>query len=225
MRELLVLAAASLRLAFPEIGAEFEKQRPEVTVLFSFAGSQTLATQVRGGVPADAIATADEETLAPLVRAKLVREPVVFAENRLVWLRRRDLPVEPAASVLGRPETRLVLAGPDVPVGRYARDALRRLDLLELAEERLVSRELDVRGVVAKVELGEADLGIAYATDVPKDGRALPEELPDAAQVRARYPVAVIAASKHPEDARAFAEFLRSAAAQKLLEQAGFRIP
>jgi molybdate transport system substrate-binding protein len=134
MRELLVLAAASLRLAFPEIGAEFEKQRPEVTVLFSFAGSQTLATQVRGGVPADAIATADEETLAPLVRAKLVREPVVFAKNRLVWLRRRDLPVEPAASVLGRPETRLVLAGPDVPVGRYARDALRRLDLLELAE-------------------------------------------------------------------------------------------
>ncbi len=220
-----MLAAASLRIVFPEIGAEFEQRHPDVKVAFSFAGSQTLATQVREGVAADAIATADEETLAPLVAANLVGEPVVFAKNRLVWLRRRDLALEPAAALLAREGTRLVLAGPDVPVGRYARTALARAGLLELAEQRLVSRELDVRGVVSKVALGEADLGIAYATDVPADESIAAEELPDSAQVRARYPIAVIAASKHVETARAFADFTRSPPARVLLERAGFRIP
>jgi molybdate transport system substrate-binding protein len=220
-----VLAAASLRIVFPEIGAEFERHQPDVKVAFSFAGSQTLATQVREGAPADVIATADEETMAPLAQSKLVLAPVVFAENRLVWLRRRGLGAEPAASVLAREGTRLVLAGPDVPIGRYARVSLERQGLLETAEQRLVSRELDVRGVVSKVSLGEADLGIAYATDVPADGSVEREELPESAQVRARYPIAPVASSRHADLARAFADFVRSAGARALLLRAGFQAP
>jgi molybdate transport system substrate-binding protein len=233
--ELLVLAAASLVEAFPGVGAAFEREVPGARVRFSFAGSQTLATQVTEGAPADVIATADPIAMAPLEAAGLVEAPSPFAGNRLTWVFHASVPAES----LGSPEIplegaflrqegwRLALAGPDVPAGRYARQALAELGLLDVARVRVVSHELDVRGVLGKVRLGEADVGLVYASDVAPELRAgvSVRPLPRAVQVRARYLIAVLREARRPELARRFAAFVRSTAGREQLVAHGFEAP
>ena len=233
-----MLAAASLQESFRALGDDFEARasglRP-ARVLFSFAGSQTLAAQVRAGVRADVIASADPRTLAPLVRARLISSPTRIGTNRLVWV----FGAESAGRVPGSPEDpldagflahgdwRLVLAAAEVPAGRYARSALRALGALETARSHLVSHELDVRGVLGKVRSGDADMGLVYATDVPAALRdaLLVRELPAAGQVRAEYAIATLQSSTEPELALAFARFVASADGRKLLRGFGFGPP
>jgi molybdate transport system substrate-binding protein len=220
-----VLAAASLTEVFDALCGSFEAAHPGVEVVRSYAGSQVLAAQVEAGIPADVVATADAAHMARLAERDLVEPAAVFATNRLVWIVRPDLggaPLEPGSDV-----RRLALGAPEVPVGAYARESLRRLGALERASESLVSEELDVKGVVSKVLLGSADAGIVYATDVTRSvaPRVRVVELPPAAQVRAEYRAAVIRSSRRPGEARAFVAYLRSPVAVGLLQRGGFGAP
>ena len=225
--DMVVLAAASLSDVFREIGRAFEAAHGG-RVLLSFAGSQTVATQIREGVPADVIAVADPAIVAELVAQDLVEGPRYFASTRLVWALRRA----PDGSSLGDPadlpdsDWALVLAVPEVPAGAYARRALDALDLRTAAEAHLVSHELDVRGVIAKLRLAGADLGLVYATDVsPEDPELEVVELPQRAQTIARYPAAIVRGLPNPDGAEAFLEFLQGPETGAILRRAGFGPP
>ena len=225
--EVVVLAAASLSDVFRPIGRAFEAAHGG-QVLLSFAGSQTVATQLREGVHADVIAVADPAILAELAAQDLVEAPRYFASTRLVWALRRT----PDGSSLGDPadladsDWALVLAVPEVPAGAYARRALDLLGLRAAAEAHLVSNELDVRGVVAKLRLAGADLGLVYATDVrPEDSELEVVELPQHAQVVARYPAARVRRLRNPDGGQAFLEFLEGPEAGAILRRAGFERP
>ena len=219
--ELVVLAAASLGEVFPAMATAFEQRNPELTVLLNFAGSQTLGTQLREGFVADVIALAHPELMDDLVRDQLVDSPQVFATNRLVWIVHRSSPTPPALS------RRIVLAAPEVPAGRYAREALDRLQLLPELLSRVVSEELNVKGVLTKVQISGADAGIVYATDVrPETSPELAViELPAEAQVLATYPMARVRTSPHPAEANQLLAFIRSGAGQAILRRAGFGLP
>jgi molybdate transport system substrate-binding protein len=214
---LTVLAAASLTDVL---------QRIEPDARYSFAASDTLATQIREGAPADVYAAANERLPSELFEEGLVERPVVFATNRLVLLVPAGNPrnVRSVAD-LRAAGMRVVMAGEGVPAGDYTREVLANLGAEDLVE-RAVSQEDDVRGVSAKVALGEADAGFAYATDaaaVDADVDAVP--LPAAAQPPIRYGVAVVAASDEPARARALIDALRSAEGRAALEDAGFGVP
>jgi molybdate transport system substrate-binding protein len=225
---LTVFAAASLQEVFRGLEPAFEAAHPGVDVVFSFAGSQELRMQLEHGAPADVFASADEALFAPLQSANLVQAPVTFATNRLVLVvsaaRKATLTRFEALPTA----TRIVLGAPEVPVGRYAGQALERMggDFRARVEARVVSRELNVRQVLAKVKLGEADAGVVYATDARAAGDAVGVvAVPDAAQVLARYGVAVRTRSAAPEAAREWVTLLTGPTGQKALSAAGFGAP
>src|SRR2546425_6942680 len=157
-----VLAAASLREAFTEIGKRIERNDRSTKVVFEFGGSSALVRQLHEGAPADVLATADRPTMQQAVEARDVTTPRVFAHNTLEIAVPRGNPREVAGL---RDFARLpivALAAPSVPAGRYAAEAFARAGLPVPA----ASQEPDVKAVLTKVELGEADAGIVYVTDV-----------------------------------------------------------
>ncbi|MFI6770829.1 molybdate ABC transporter substrate-binding protein [Streptomyces sp. NPDC050355] len=219
--ELTVLAASSLTDVFQKAGALYEKEHPGTKVKFSFAGSQELAAQVREGVPADALVTADTKTMDSLKVD--TGAPTVIAKNRLVIATGEGNPKKiTALKDLAKSDLKVVLAASEVPVGRYSKQVL---DAQKLKVEP-VSQEPNVRAVLSKVELGEADAGLVYKTDAataPKKVDAV--DIPDAQNAVASYPAATLKASEHSAAAAAFVKWLSTPAAQKLLRQAGFQQP
>jgi molybdate transport system substrate-binding protein len=212
-RTLVVFAASSLTAVFTAEGRAFEASRPGVHVTYSFAGSQSLVAQIKQGAPADVLATADE---ASMVSAGLP-DAGVFARNSLAIV---TAPGDPkhvtSLADLERPGLRVVLGGPTVPVGKAARKALDAAGVTV----KPVSLEQDVKGVVTKVRLGEADAGITYLTDVKAAAGAVAgTPLPG---VSNSYPVAVVKASS---DASAFRDFLLSDQGQAVLASYGFLPP
>ena len=213
--QLTVLAAASLTEAFADFPAG-------MTITYSFAGSQQLVAQVEAGAPADVIATADEDAMDRLVRARLVEAPRIFARNRLAIAVRRGNPDRIATLAdLGRPGLRVALADLAVPAGRYAYQALDKAGV----DVRPVSLELDVKAVVARVASGEAQAGLVYATDVQDAKDVEGVDVPDAANVRVSYPVAVIRAGTEKEVARAFVDRLLDLPGRHALAARGYLLP
>lgn len=230
---LAVFAAASLKDAFTEAGAILARRRPGFAARFNFAGSQQLALQIVEGAEADVFAAADQRSMGAVAGKGLIDgAPVIFARNRLVVITPRAAPGRvDRLQDLARPGLKLVLAADAVPVGRYSREVLRKLssaggfgaDFAAHVQRNVVSEEENVKAVVAKVQLGEADAGIAYVSDVtPAVRRAVRViAIPDAYNVIADYPIAVIAGSRRREDARAFVDFMLSAEGRRLLERNG----
>ncbi|MVO86589.1 molybdate ABC transporter substrate-binding protein [Streptomyces sp. p1417] len=218
---LTVLAAASLTDVFRTAGAAYEKDHPGTKVNFSFEGSQELAAKVRQGAPADALVTADTKTMDGLKDD--TGTPAVIARNRLVIATGKGNPENVRTlKDLGKSGLKVVLAAPEVPVGRYSEQIL---DAQKVDVEP-VSQEPNVRAVLSKVELGEADAGIVYKTDVTAaDGKAEGIDIPDAQNAVASYPAATLKTSEHSEAADGFVKWLSSPAAQKILRDAGFQKP
>ena len=222
--DVLVFTAASLGESFERIAADFEAAHPGVDVAINVAGSQQLSGQIAHGAPADVFASADTVEMTKLADAGLLAAPPrIFAGNAL------GIAVEPGnphgitgLKDLGRRELTVVLPADGVPAGRYARTALRRRGV----EVSPVSLEVNVRAVLAKVVLGEADAGIVYRSDVVSAGDAV-DVVPvaDEDNVAAAYPVAVLADAPSPAAARAFADHLLTPAAQRRLAAFGFTEP
>ena len=221
---LVVFAAASLTEAFEALASDFEAAHPGVVVDLHLAGTPTLVFQLRegaraGSVAADVVATADDASMRDLVEAGMVLRPVVFARNRLAIA---VPPGNPAGvgevADLGRPGLRVALADPAVPAGRYTEEVLARAGV----EVHRPSREPSVKAVATRIELGEADAGVVYVTDVrAARGRLEAVAIPGAGVV-ARYPIAVTAGTEQRQAAEAFVAFVRSASGQEVLAGAGF---
>ena len=224
-----VLAASSLTEAFGEIAAGFEAENPGTTVEVSFAGSQVLRTQIEQGAPADVFACADREHAEALVRAGLLGPTRVFARNALVVIVPAEAAKVTSLADLARPGMRVVVAGPAVPAGRYAGEALLRLDAAgrfgagfsARVRSNVVSEETNVRAVLSKVVLGEADAGLVYATDAAAaGGRARVIDLP--VGVVAEYPIGVVAGTRVPVAAAAFVDRVLGERGQAILRRHGF---
>lgn len=233
-RELIVFAAASLTDAMTELEQLFEAANPGIDVLMNFGGSSRLATQLQEGAPADVFASANETQMANVVDAGLVGDgPHLFASNRLVI-------ITPAANPAGittpadlaQPGISLILAVPGVPVRDYSAQIIAGLstpdglgvDFADAVYANLVSEEDNVRQVVAKVALGEADAGMVYTSDVTPDvaDALLTVAIPDAVNVIATYPIAPLTGGNAPDLGAAFVDLVLSDAGRTVLAKWGF---
>jgi molybdate transport system substrate-binding protein len=213
-----VFAAASLTNVFPQID-----RAPR----YSFAGSDQLALQIRQGAPADVYASASAKLPQLLYRDGLVSKPVVFATNRLAVLVPRSNPGSiHTVYDLRRRGLRIVIGDRSVPIGSYTRQLLDTIGITDGVMRNVVSQETDVKGIVAKVALGEADAGLAYVTDAkPVAKRVRLVGLPRWAQPPIRYELALVKAAQHPAAARAFVKRVLSKNGRLLLRRAGFGVP
>lgn len=212
-----VLAAASLTDAFPRI---------DPSARFSFAGSDELARQIRQGAPADVFASASPAYAQALYRDGLVERPRFLAFNRLVLIVPASNPARISSVYdLNRDGVRLVIANRSVPAGAYARTVLQNLGIPG-ALRNVVSEEADVRGVLGKVALGQADAGLVYVTDARVAGtRVIRVTIPARAQPRVRYEIAVVRTAPHAAAARAFVARATGPAGRRALRAAGFAFP
>ena len=213
-----VLAAASLTEVLPKI---------DPTATPSFGGSNQLAQQARQGFPFDVFLSASPVYAQSLYTDGLVRKPVAFATNSLVLIVPKGNPakITTVGDLAKRPKLRLVVAGPKVPIGLYTREVLKRLGMLKVLRK-TVSLEPDVKGIVAKVSLGEADAGFVYATDVrPVAGKVRVVSFPKRAQPTVVYEAAIASKPHDLAAAQAFLISLLGADGRKALRAAGFGLP
>lgn len=228
---LTVFAAASLTNAFGEIGKAFETAHPGVSVKFNFGGSQALRTQIEQGAQADIFASANAKEMDTLVTGKFVTvdSSKVFLTNQLVVIIPAKNPAGLAALAdLAKPGLKLVLAAKEVPVGNYALQVLDKLDAAlgagykDNVLKNVVSYESDVKQVVAKIQLGEADAGIVYLSDTVAAPDLQKIEIPAEDNVIAKYPLAALSAAKDQALAQAFIAYVLSADGQAILQKWGF---
>lgn len=226
---LVIFAASSLREVFRGMGHDFARAHPGVDVAFHFAGTQELRAQLELGASADVFAAADTRHMDALVAAGLVSSPVVFARNELVLVTSRE-GASGVRSLVDLPAAaRIVVGAPQVPIGRYTAQMLERAsqalgaDFSARVDAKVVSRELQVAQVLARVSLGEADAGIVYHSDARLAGdRAHVVDIPPEFQVVADYPLAPVSSAARPDLARAWIDFVLSAQGQRVLVDAGF---
>jgi molybdate transport system substrate-binding protein len=219
--EIKVFAAASLTAAFNKIGQDYTAANPNTKVTFNFAGSQALATQIQQSAPADVFASADTTNMGKV--ASLVGTPQNFASNllRIVVAKGNPKAIK-GLSGLSNPDLKVVLAAPEVPAGKYAQQAL----AAQHVTVKPVSLEDNVKAVVTKVSLGEADAGIVYVTDVTAGGDKVEGvDIPNDQNVPATYPIATVKASTHQSQAQAFVDMVRSDQGQQVLSSFGFLPP
>jgi molybdate transport system substrate-binding protein len=228
-RELTVFAAASLRDAFGKIAEGFERSHPGVHVRFNYAGSQELRAQLENGAPADVFASADLKQFEGARSVSLVGTPRIFATNEPVIVVPKANPAKVSSLAELPKATRLVIGTPEVPIGAYTVQILDRAkakygaDFRSRVEARVVSRELNVRQVLNKVSLGEADAGIVYRTDARSAGdRVQVISIPPELNVVAEYPMATTTKPLAPGLAQAWVETVIGPGGQQVLVDYGF---
>jgi molybdate transport system substrate-binding protein len=213
-----VYAAASLTSVFPRI---------DKAPRYSFAGSDTLATQIAQGAPADVFASASPKQTELLYHEGILRRPVVFATNKLIVI----VPAANPAHIrsvydLRRKGVKVIVGTPTVPVGAYTRQILDSLGITQDVMGNVVDQEPDVKGIVAKIALGQGDAGFVYKTDAKPAGKKVQALLiPSWAQPPIRYEIGVVRKSSHLAVARAFIKRVTSLRGRRLLVRAGFGLP
>lgn len=218
-----VLAAASLRGAFTEIGQAFETTHAGTTVEFTFAGSSDLVTQLTQGAEADVLATADSANMDKAWKAHAVINPVDFAANTLTIVVAPGNPKGIAAFAdLTRPGLDVVTCAPQVPCGAATATASKETGV----QLNPVSEESSVTDVLNKVIAGQADAGLVYVTDAKAAGdKVTAVPFPEARTIVNTYPIAVTANSRNPERAGQFLDTVTGDAGHKILAAAGFSAP
>ncbi|SCL34780.1 molybdate transport system substrate-binding protein [Micromonospora nigra] len=219
-----VFAAASLTESFTRIGRDFEAAHPGTAVVFTFAGSATLAAQINQGAPADVFASAAPANMAAVTDAgNAAGAPVTFARNRLVIAVPPGNPHRVGSLAdLTRPGTKVAVCAAQVPCGAAARTAL---DTAGVALTP-VSLEQDVKGALSKLTLGEVDAALVYRTDVnAADATVDAVEFAEATAAVNDCSLVVLADAPNPAGARAFVDHVRSPSAAAVLAEAGFGQP
>jgi molybdate transport system substrate-binding protein len=233
--DLNVFAAASLTEPFTEIGKLFESNHPGVQVVLNFAGSQQLAQQINQGAPADVFASANNTQMKMVIQAGEIVSGTqeTFVKNRLVVIYPKNNPAGlKELKDLAKPGLKLVFAAKDVPVGQYSLEFLHKTSAdpafgsgyQNAVIKNVVSFEDNVKAVLAKVTLGEADGGIVYTSDISGEdanniGRL---DIPDRLNVIATYPIAPVKASKNLDLSQAFIDLVLSAQGQNILAKYNF---
>ncbi len=219
-----VFAAASLTAAFTEIGEAFTAEHPDADVAFNFAASSELAAQIGEGAPADVFASADIGNMTKLTDAGATStDPVVFAGNvlQIIVAPGNPLGISGVAD-LADADLIVVTCAPEVPCGKYAAQVFEDAGVAVTPK----SLEENVKAVVTKVTLGEADAGIVYRTDVVAAGDAAAGvEIPADLNVLAEYPIAVTEQAPNAVGAQAFIDFVLGATGQRILASYGFLAP
>ena len=218
-----VFAASSLKETFTKLGAAFEAANPGTKILFSFAASSGLATQITSGAPADVFAAASTTTMTTVVSAGLASSPVTFAKNTM------EIAVPPtnpagiaALADLSQSGVKVALCQVAVPCGSTAAKVFKAAKLTVSA----VTLEPDVKSVLGKVELGEVDAGVVYVTDVLAAGsKVLGITIPSSVNATTAYPIAALSGSTNLALAQAFLAYVTSADGQAVLTAAGFAGP
>jgi molybdate transport system substrate-binding protein len=232
--DLTVFAAASLTDAFKEIGTAFEAANPGSKVAFNFGASSQLRTQLEQGAAADVFASADQAQMDRAKEANTIQgADRPFARNRLVVISPKDNPGQiRELKDLARPGLKLVTAAPEVPIGVYTQNMLDKMgqdpafgaEFKDRVNANIVSREPNVRQVVAKINLGEADGAVVYSSDVTPD--VAPNlgtlEVPDPLNTLATYPIAVVRGTANAAGAEAFISYVLSPPGQAALKKWGF---
>jgi molybdate transport system substrate-binding protein len=230
-----VFAAASLTDSFNEIETEFARRNPGTEIEYQFAGSPALRTQLEQGARADVYASADMPNMTMALKNGVVQDAgKVFVRNSLVIITPKSNPGRIAAPTdLRRNGIKLVLAAPEVPVGNYARQSFALMDkdpafgagFADAVLGNVVSNETNVKQVVAKVQLGEADAGVVYATDVTADvvNDLAQVAIPVNLNVIAEYPIALTKSPANPRVAAAFIAFVTGAEGQAILKKFAFQ--
>ena len=228
--DLVVFEAASLKDAFARLGERFEKEHPGAKVVSNAAGSQELRTQIEHGAAVDVFASADQKNMNALAAQGMVEAAAVFTCNEPVVVVRPAL----ASSVktfadLPRAE-RIVVGTPEVPIGAYTLQILQKAaakygaDFPKRVEAKVASRELNVRQILAKVVLGEADAGVVYRSDASTvPGKVSVVTIPPEINVVAAYPIAQLKKAPNPTLAQQWIALVTSAAGAEALRQAGFQ--
>jgi molybdate transport system substrate-binding protein len=213
-----VFAAASLTEVFPKI---------DKTPRYSFAGSDQLALQIRQGAAVDVYAAASPKYPQLLYHDGLVKKPITFATNKLIVIVPKSNPAQLHTIYdLRRPGVKVVIGDPGVPIGSYTRQLLDTLGITAAVMHNVVSQETDVKGIVAKVALGEADAGFVYVTDArPVASKVTKIQIPAWAQPSIRYQLAVVSSTARRVEARAFIRKVTSKRGRLLLKRAGFGLP
>jgi len=226
--ELTVFAASSLTAAFTRIGKDFESQNAGTNVTFNFGSSGDLAASIESEGTADVFASASGTYMDEVQQKVGVSGRADFAQNRLVIITPPDNPAKIGSiQDLANPGVQVVLAAPGVPVGDYARQALTTAGIKDVVLANVVSNEDDDASVVAKITAGEADAAIVYVSDVTSavapQVNAVP--IPDAINVIATYPIAVVAGSPHTDLSQTFVDYVTGPAGQATLKDDGFLPP
>ena len=229
--QLIVFAAASLSQAFGEIATSFESQHPNLKVVLNLAGSQQLAQQIGLGAPADIFASANQHQMQVAIDAGRISKNTAlnFAHNQLVAIAPIDNPAQvKLPEDLSRPGLRLVLADTAVPAGQYTLQFLSNVSnlldatYLEKVRDNVASYEQNVRAVLTKVSLNEADAGVVYKSDLLNATGIIPIPIPDSLNTMAIYPIAPLADSPNADMARAFIDFVSSLEGQAIMVRHGF---
>jgi molybdate transport system substrate-binding protein len=230
-----VFAAASLTDSFNEIKAGFIKKNPRADIEFQFAGSPALRTQLEQGARADIYASADVPNMTQALNAGLVKDAgKVFVRNSLVIITPKRNPANiTRPQDLNKGGIKLVLAAPEVPAGNYARQSLALMDkdasygagFSAAVLKNVVSNESNVKQVVTKVQLGEADAGVVYGTDVSRDVQSDLNviQIPNALNVIAEYPIALTKSASNFDVANAFIAYVTSSEGQAIMKKYGFQ--
>jgi molybdate transport system substrate-binding protein len=219
---LTVFAAASLTDVFGELADQLTADNPDLEIQFNFAGSSALATQIVQGAPADLFASANQTQMTVVTDEELqAGDPEVFTENVL----QIAVPAGNPAGVTGladfaRDELTLAICAPDVPCGAAADQVFESAGIAAMPD----TLEEDVRAALTKVELGEVDAALVYASDVVSAGEAVEGlEFPEAGGAVNEYPICALAEAPNPDAAQAFLDLVLSDEGQAALEAAGFR--
>jgi molybdate transport system substrate-binding protein len=213
-----VYAAASLTEVFPRIDS---------AASYSFAGSDQLAAQIEQGAPADVFASASPKQAELLYHDGFLLRPLVFATNKLIVIVPRSNPAHVRSVYdLRRNGIKVIVGAPSVPVGTYTRQVLDALGITAAVTRNIVDQEPDVKGIVAKIALGEADAGFVYKTDArPVAAKVLSVALPGWAQPPIQYELGIVRSSPRRAAAAAFVRRVTSLRGRRLLVGAGFGLP
>ena len=215
-----VFAAASLKDAFDQIGKQFEQANPGASVKFNYAGSSSLATQIKQAAPADVFASADTTSMDTVTNDNLASGAKVFARNNLEIMVAAGNPKHiKSVAGLANSDVKVAVCASDVPCGKYAQEVFSKAGVTVHP----VSEETSVSSVVTKVTLGEADAGVVYTTDVKAAGdKAAGVAIPANQNVTAQYPIVTLKDAPNKDGATAFMNYVFGSAGQKVLESFGF---